>query len=126
MSETKSCPYCAEEILAVARKCRHCGEFLDARLAAARAAEGGPDLGQDPAMRMLLPVGRSAWAVLAGYLGLLAPLLVFAPLALATGIAAVVEIQRRPEKHGMGRAFFGIVMGALFTVGLLIVIMESL
>ena len=27
--ETKRCPYCAEEILAIAKKCKHCGEFLD-------------------------------------------------------------------------------------------------
>ncbi len=27
--QTKTCPYCGEEILAVAQKCKHCGEFLD-------------------------------------------------------------------------------------------------
>lgn len=27
--ETKNCPYCGEEILAVAKKCKHCGEWLD-------------------------------------------------------------------------------------------------
>jgi len=27
--QTKDCPFCGEEILASARKCKHCGEFLD-------------------------------------------------------------------------------------------------
>ena len=27
--ETKRCPYCGEEILAIARKCKHCGSWLD-------------------------------------------------------------------------------------------------
>lgn len=29
--ETKKCPYCGEEILAVAKKCKHCGTWLDGR-----------------------------------------------------------------------------------------------
>jgi phage shock protein PspC (stress-responsive transcriptional regulator) len=41
VSDTKNCPYCAEEIRAEARKCRHCGSFLDSS-AAARAAVSEP------------------------------------------------------------------------------------
>src|SRR5438045_2989410 len=33
---TKRCPFCGEVILAIARKCKHCGEFLD------RAAPDAP------------------------------------------------------------------------------------
>jgi TPR repeat protein len=29
MEQKMRCPYCGEEILAVAKKCRHCGEWLD-------------------------------------------------------------------------------------------------
>ena len=32
MQQTKACPYCGEAILALAKKCKHCGEFLDAEL----------------------------------------------------------------------------------------------
>ena len=67
-------------------------------------------IGDDPGIRMLLPVGRSGWAIASGYLALFSVLLIPAPFALGTGIVAVVEIQRHPKKHGMGRAIFGIVM----------------
>ncbi|HEX6902888.1 MAG TPA: GYF domain-containing protein [Thermoanaerobaculia bacterium] len=70
-------------------------------------------IGDDPLMRMVLPVGRSAWAIAAGYLGLLSFLVVFAPLALAAGLFAVVDIKQNPHKHGMGRAIFGIIMGVI-------------
>lgn len=29
MEKTKKCPYCGEEILAIAKKCKHCSEWLD-------------------------------------------------------------------------------------------------
>ena len=38
MSNTKACPFCGEQILAVAVKCKHCGEFLDG--APARSGNG--------------------------------------------------------------------------------------
>lgn len=75
-------------------------------------------LGDDAVMRALLPVGRSGWAIAAGYLGLLSLLGVFAPFALVTGLIAVFDIRRNPHKHGMGRAVFGIVMGALSCAGM--------
>ena len=28
---TKKCPFCAETVLAEAKKCRHCGEFLESQ-----------------------------------------------------------------------------------------------
>lgn len=30
-TQTRRCPFCAEEILVAAQKCKHCGEFLDGR-----------------------------------------------------------------------------------------------
>jgi len=36
---TKSCPYCAEQINIDAKKCKHCGEFLDSNLRNAKEQE---------------------------------------------------------------------------------------
>jgi Domain of unknown function (DUF4190) len=80
------------------------------------------DLGDDPAMRLLLPVGLSGWAIAAGYLGLISVLCIPSPLALLAGILAIREIRRNPKKHGMGRAIFGIVMGGIGTVGLVLLL----
>ncbi|HEY2589736.1 MAG TPA: GYF domain-containing protein [Tepidisphaeraceae bacterium] len=77
-----------------------------------------PSLGEDAATRWLLPVGRSGWAIAAGYLGLLSVVMFPAPFALICGILAIRDIRKDPRKHGMGRAIFGLVMGALFSIGL--------
>lgn len=71
------------------------------------------------AVRMLIPVGRSGWAIAAGYLGLLSFLIFPAPFAVLFGILGVRDVRRNPDLHGMGRSVFGIVMGLLGTVFLL-------
>jgi hypothetical protein len=65
---------------------------------------------------MLLPVGRSGYAIAAGYAGLFAVIPFFAPVALVLGILAVRRIKQNPKLHGMGRAVFGLVMGILGTI----------
>ena len=82
------------------------------------------DLGDDPAMRMLLPVGLSGWAIVSGYLGLISVLAVPGPFAVLTGILAIREMRRNPKKHGMGRALFGIFMGSIGTIFLLLLLVE--
>ena len=76
-------------------------------------------------MRLLLPVGRSFWAIAAGYAGLFAVLFLPAPIALILGIIAIYDIKTHPKRHGMGRAIFGVVMGAIFTVLLLIFVIAG-
>jgi hypothetical protein len=73
------------------------------------------NLGDDAAIRMLLPVGRSLWAIAAGYFGLFSFVIFPAPIALVLGIVAILDIKRHPDRHGMGRAIFGLVMGILGT-----------
>jgi hypothetical protein len=79
-------------------------------------------IGDDPGMRLLLPVGRSPWAIIAGYLGLISILFFPAPFALGFGVLAIIDIKKHPEKHGMGRAIFGIVMGSLGSIGLIAIV----
>jgi hypothetical protein len=67
-------------------------------------------------IRMIIPVGRAWQAIAAGYLGLLSILPGIGVLALIFGIWAVRVIRRNPQRHGMGRAIFGIVMGTAGTV----------
>lgn len=38
---TTSCPYCGETILSVAKKCKHCGEYLDEELRASKITVSG-------------------------------------------------------------------------------------
>ena len=79
----------------------------------------------DAAMRMLLPVDRSGYAIAAGYLGLVSILLVFAPFELIFGILGIRDVRNNSEKNGMVSAVFGIVMGAIFSILLLISILTG-
>lgn len=97
--------------------CTSCGEPMAAPVQ--QAVPQGPSLEESPAMRMLLPVGRSGWAIAAGYLGLFSLVLVFAPFAIVCSVLAIFDLKRNPKKCGMGRAIFGLVMGVLGTFGLL-------
>lgn len=116
---TKNCPECGEQILAVARKCRYCGQYLDAEA----KAQNRPGAFE----RMLTPVGCPKSAIAAGYLALFAtlPLLGMVPgvLAVIFGITALRNIKRDPSLCGKGRAWFGIIFGAsaqLIWIGLMV------
>ena len=63
------------------------------------------NIGNDAGMRMLLPVGRSWWAIAAGYMGLFSLLIFPAPIAIILGIIAIIDIKKHPGKHGIGRRF---------------------
>jgi TM2 domain-containing membrane protein YozV len=46
LPQFKSCPFCGEQILAVAKKCKHCGEFLDEDRPSAPTATSPPQTGR--------------------------------------------------------------------------------
>lgn len=116
------CTKCGESNLENNLKCTQCGHPLRGTQPQKAVAVTIDD---SNSTRMMLPVGRSSWAIASGYLGLFSVLLVFAPFALLSGIFAVKDIQKNSEKHGMGRAIFGIVMGALGSVFLLIALVSA-
>ncbi len=105
------CPKCGTENDDNAYRCVDCSEII--QVISARSAVR--PIEDDPGMRMLLPVGRSLLAIFAGYAGLFAVLLFPAPIALILGILAVIDIKKHPDKLGMGRAVFAIIMGAIFS-----------
>jgi hypothetical protein len=78
------------------------------------------DLSENVGVRMLIPIGRTPWAIVAGYLGLLGliPLLglVLAPGGVFCGVMAIRHMKRDPRQHGMGRAITGIVLGIVGTI----------
>ena len=79
---------------------------------------------------MLLPVGRSGWAIAAGYLGLFGLLIFPAPIALIVSLIvsliAIRDIQKGKKagetKRGMGRAIFGLIVGVLGTALIVIAV----
>lgn len=127
-----TCPHCgrqthvADQYLEQTGPCSGCGQTVTIRVpgVAPRSADSG--LGDDPLLRMVIPVGRSGWAIAAGYAGLFSLLFVCAPISLILGLVAIHDLRQHPEKHGWGRAIFGLVMGLLFTLGLVAMLLAGL
>ncbi|MCS6977666.1 MAG: hypothetical protein NZM31_11765 [Gemmatales bacterium] len=158
-SDTKPCPFCGERIKVTAVKCRFCGEFLNKPLPqalpedeedagyegetpAARRKQGD---GSEQVLMWILPVKRSFFAIMAGYMGLLALLpyafvfyaifpsearrdtlrtvlylgvglnLLFGLLGLVLGVGGIVLIMKGAKK-GLPRCIVGIVGGMLGAV----------
>lgn len=74
---------------------------------------------RDRSVEALIPVNRTGLSIAAGYAGLFAILIVFAPIALVLGVLALRDLSHKPTVAGRGRAWFGVVAGGLGTVVLI-------
>ena len=100
------CSNCGAQINDQAVVCVKCGCTVSKAAAPMQTDDNA-------ALRMLVPIGRSGWAIAAGYLGLLSLIPFVGVIALAIGIVAVRDLRKHPDKHGAGRAWFGIIAGGL-------------
>ena len=100
--ETRSCPFCGEEIKRAAKKCRHCGEFIDRKL--------GKTLREN---QFELPMSGKA---IAGFvLAFLCPL-----IGLIVSLSAHSDCRAGKTKGG-GLAIAGIILSVMnMAVGILI------
>ena len=76
--------------------------------------------------RFIVPGGRPASAIAAGYLGLFSLLPFFGIFAIIVSLVAFRDLKQNPQLHGRGRAWFGLVMGIVTTVAYMISIIVAL
>lgn len=109
----KACPFCAEQILAEARKCRWCGEVIDRDLAIAKEKERIREIERrEQVLRRRLPGAVSS--LICGFLAVLAaPVLgsFLSPVAILLAIQAIREHKRSPHLEGAKFAWAGLVLG---------------
>ena len=137
MTETASitCPQCGEHLvteglsrgtLVLCAGCRNRFRLASGPVAVARATESDDDEGRLTITPFLLPVGRSGWAIAAGYMGLFSVLPLFGLVAIATGLLAWRDLKKHPRKRGLGRTICGLVMGALSSVAYGILLLSAI
>lgn len=118
------CPKCGSTNLANVAICTQCGALVQLPMSQNFVA---PE--PNAAIRMLVPVGRSGWAIAAGYAGLFAMIPFIAPIAIVISLLAIRDLKKNPKLHGMGRAVFGLVMGllgtALLVFGILAIVVSA-
>jgi len=88
----------------------------------------GAPMGRRPNqdLEMIVPINVAPLALIAGYAGLGAFLCLPAPIALLLGVLALRDLEKRPDRTGKGRAWFGVVTGVVGTLCLLLGVVARL
>jgi hypothetical protein len=81
---------------------------------------------RDRALEMVLPVNRAPLAIVAGYLGIFSLLVFPGPIAVLVSVIALQQLKTTPDVGGRGRAWFGLIAGAVASVVLVIIVVNSL
>ncbi|MBS0193614.1 MAG: DUF4190 domain-containing protein [Proteobacteria bacterium] len=116
------CAACGTQIQDGTHFCTACGHPLGQNGPPPQSSSATPpatSTAADLALRIALPIGRSGWAIAAGYLAFFSFFVLPAPASLACGTIALIDIAKHPEKTGKPRAIFGIVMGLVGTIMLI-------
>jgi predicted RNA-binding Zn-ribbon protein involved in translation (DUF1610 family) len=119
VAPTMSCPYCAEEILATARKCKYCSEWLQAE----PPPEPDPEpavVGDASAAQRLHSQGTTAFVLsLIGLLGGLA----CAPIGILTIIGLILGATTNSGLRKLGQPYSGLATAAVIIGALALVIL---
>ena len=87
---------------------------------------GQPPQQRDRALEMVLPVNRLPLAVVAGYLGIFSLLVFPGPIAVFVSVVALRQLNTKPDVGGRGRAWFGLIAGAIASVVLLVIVVKAI
>ena len=99
--ETKRCPFCGEEILAIAKKCKHCGSYLEGETSAEAAlSKPAADYGM---FLLAIPVVATMliWFWVSGMNLLQSPGDTMALIMLATVLGTAIVAAMEASKVGM-------------------------
>ena len=115
----KPCPFCAEDILEQARKCRFCGEIIDRALAIAKDKQKIREVQRaKQIIDRYLPASRPSLI-----LGIISIILFFplayllGPVAILMGFHALRESKNNPNLEGVRFAKAGIILGVVSMIG---------
>jgi hypothetical protein len=64
----------------------------------------------------ILPVGRSGWAIAAGYVGLMSFFPVVSYAGMVVSLVAARDLRKHPEKRGWGRVITGLVISVPMSI----------
>lgn len=114
----KRCPFCGEEILDIAKKCKHCGEFLES--AALEAYSSAYPVSKNDPVKQKTDIFATL-CFTTGLFSLVIFPIVFIPICLVTSIISSYQLKEKPDLKGKGLCIAGIIFCSISLLLLLII-----